>query len=144
MCRSVIVVRQLSVVLFALTATIAVAQYQIDWHTIDGGGQLNSTGATYELSGTIGQPDAGPSMGPMIGGTYELAGGFWMVSQVCYCPGDMNSDGRKDALDVQNFVACFTAGGTCTCADTDLAGGVSLDDVPVFVEDLLNEGVCPQ
>jgi len=54
----------------------ALAQsYNIDWHKVAGGGG-SSTGATYSVSGTIGQPDAG---GPMTGGGYSLTGGFWSL-----------------------------------------------------------------
>jgi hypothetical protein len=62
--------------LVALAASIAppaTAQYTIDWLTIDGGGAMQSTGGTYTLGGTIGQPDAGL----LSGGSYELGGGFW-------------------------------------------------------------------
>lgn len=52
--------------------------YSIDWSTIDGGGGV-STGGTYQVSGTIGQPDAG---GPMSGGSYSLTGGFWSLVAV--------------------------------------------------------------
>ena len=48
------------------------AQYAIDWFTIDGGGGISS-GGSYTLSGTIGQPDAGT----LSGGSYTLQGGFW-------------------------------------------------------------------
>ena len=48
-------------------------QYSIDWHKISGGGGA-STGATYQVTGTIGQPDAS---GAMTGGNYTLTGGFW-------------------------------------------------------------------
>jgi hypothetical protein len=48
------------------------AQYSIDWYTIDGGGGTSS-GGSYTLSGTIGQPD----VGTMTGGTFTLEGGFW-------------------------------------------------------------------
>ena len=48
------------------------AQYAIDWFTIDGGGGTSS-GGTYTLSGTVGQPDAGT----LSGGSYTLEGGFW-------------------------------------------------------------------
>jgi len=51
------------------------AQYTIDWHTIDGGGGT-STGGVYSVSGTIGQPDAG---GPMTNGQYSVTGGFWVL-----------------------------------------------------------------
>lgn len=54
------------------------AQYAIDWHTIDGGGGT-STGGVYAVSGTIGQPDAGPTM---TGGSYALTGGFWALFAV--------------------------------------------------------------
>src|SRR3989442_15289849 len=48
------------------------AQYAIDWFTIDGGGGASS-GGSFTLSGTIGQPDAGT----LSGGNYALQGGFW-------------------------------------------------------------------
>ena len=46
--------------------------YAIPWWTADGGGGT-STGGSYTLSGTIGQPDAGI----LTGGSYTLTGGFW-------------------------------------------------------------------
>ncbi len=49
--------------------------YEIAWSTFDGGGQT-STGSTYALTGTMGQPDAGMTLS---GGTYTLAGGFWGI-----------------------------------------------------------------
>jgi len=53
--------------------------YSIDWYKISGGGGT-STGATYQVSGTIGQPDA--SQQAMTGGNYSLVGGFWTVYAV--------------------------------------------------------------
>lgn len=52
--------------------------YDLTWNTIDGGGATFSTGGSYSLGGTIGQPDAGS----MSGGTYQLAGGFWGGSSI--------------------------------------------------------------
>ena len=127
------------------TCTAVLAQfggYDLTWNSIDGGGQMFSTGGTYSLGGTIGQPDAqaGPVMG---GGAYELAGGFWTAPIACACRGDMNGDGLKDGRDVQQFVGCIINPGNCTCADTDLMSGVNLDDVDVFVEMLLTGATCP-
>jgi hypothetical protein len=51
---------------------LAQAQFAIDWHTIDGGGGTSS-GGSYSLSGTIGQPDAGT----LSDNNYTLQGGFW-------------------------------------------------------------------
>jgi hypothetical protein len=58
-------------------------QYSINWFKVAGGGGT-STGGTYQVSGTIGQTDAG---GPMTGGSYSLTGGFWSVISVVQMPG---------------------------------------------------------
>lgn len=129
-----------------LTARQVFGQFEINWYTVDGGGATSpdaSAGGSYEVAGTIGQPDAGPASGPMIGGAFEVRGGFWLVPLACHCPGDMNGDNAKDGLDVQKLVACLTASGGCTCADVDAISGVTIDDVTVFVDDLLTGGVCP-
>jgi cell division septation protein DedD len=47
--------------------------YDLSWSTIDGGGHTFSTGGSYSLGGTAGQPDAGA----LSGGVYTLVGGFW-------------------------------------------------------------------
>jgi len=57
--------------------------YSIDWYKVSGGGGT-STGATYQVTGTIGQPDAG---GQMTGGSYSLTGGFWSLISVVEAPG---------------------------------------------------------
>ena len=59
-------------------------QYSIDWYKIAGGGGSSSTGGGYSVSGTVGQHDAG---GPMTGGNYSLAGGFWALISVLQTPG---------------------------------------------------------
>jgi hypothetical protein len=57
--------------------------YSIDWHKIAGGGGT-STGGVYSVSGTIGQPDAGPTM---TNGQYSLTGGFWVLPQAVQTEG---------------------------------------------------------
>ena len=57
--------------------------YSIDWYKIAGGGGT-STGATYQVTGTIGQPEAG---GAMSGGQYSLTGGFWSLIAVVQTSG---------------------------------------------------------
>ena len=56
--------------------------YNIDWFTVDGGGGVSS-GGTFSLSGTIGQPDAGR----LTGGSFALEGGFWGGVQLIATPG---------------------------------------------------------
>jgi hypothetical protein len=63
----------LAVAVLGVVSVSALAGYTMDWWTVDGGGATSSTGGSYSLGGTIGQPDAGTS----AGGTYALSGGFW-------------------------------------------------------------------
>ncbi len=53
-------------------------QYSIGWYKVAGGGGV-STGGVYQVSGTIGQPDAS---GAMSGGPYSVTGGFWSLYAV--------------------------------------------------------------
>ena len=71
-------------VLAAGTALSASAQsYSINWYKVAGGGGT-STGLTYSVTGTIGQPDASSAM---TGGNYSLTGGFWALISVVQTPG---------------------------------------------------------
>src|ERR1017187_5544731 len=76
------------ILLFSLLLpTVGFAQqYSIDWYKVAGGGGT-STGGTYQVSGTIGQQDAG---GPMTGGSYSLTGGFWSLISVVQTAGAPN------------------------------------------------------
>jgi hypothetical protein len=115
--------------------------FTVDWYTIDSGGQMWSTGGGFELGGTIGQADAGVTA--MTGGSFELVGGFW-AAPPCWCLSDVNNDGLRDGLDVQEFIDCVLAGGVnCACADLYTDGALDLEDVDVFVSDLLAGDACP-
>jgi hypothetical protein len=57
--------------------------YSIDWYKVAGGGGT-STGGIYQVSGTIGQPDAS---GALTGGSYSLTGGFWSLISVVQTSG---------------------------------------------------------
>lgn len=52
--------------------------FSIDWYSIDSGGVMRSIGGDWELSGTIGQPDASQA-NEHIGGEWSLTGGFWAL-----------------------------------------------------------------
>jgi hypothetical protein len=79
---------KITTLLFALMLpAAALAQtYTIDWYKVAGGGGV-STGGTYQVSGTIGQPDASMAM---TGGAYSLTGGFWSIISVVQTPGVPN------------------------------------------------------
>jgi hypothetical protein len=58
----------------------ALAEYAIDWFTIDGGGTMFSSSSEYTLGGTIGQPDTAA----LGSGEYALSGGFWAGAAARY------------------------------------------------------------
>lgn len=66
-----------------LALPVRAQNHAIDWHTIDGGGGT-STGGVYSVSGTIGQPEAGPVM---TNGQYSIIGGFWALPSAVQTPG---------------------------------------------------------
>jgi hypothetical protein len=69
-------------ILSASTSLTLAQTYDISWHTIAGGGGTSS-GGTYTVTGTIGQPAAGN----LSGGAYTLTGGFWGIIAAVQTPG---------------------------------------------------------
>ena len=111
-----------------LPLLVLAQNFEISRHTIDGGGVMRSAGGEFELSGTIGQPDAGL----LSGGSIELAGGFWFP----IAPTDCNEDGSANLLDFEAFETCLggPADGVpegCSCFDVDGSGNVDLRDVAI-------------
>jgi len=68
---------------FLLAALAASASagtpWTIDWWTLDGGGEVFTTGGDWALSGTIGQWD-GTAHTSAAGGAWEVTGGFWAIA----------------------------------------------------------------
>lgn len=65
----------LALVAFLSAGALAAVEagFDLSWWTVDGGGGTAS-GAGYQVSGTLGQPDAGPALSA---GGYQLTGGYW-------------------------------------------------------------------
>ncbi len=82
--------------------------FDLSWSTIDGGG-ATSSGGTFQIDGTIGQPDASVA-DALTGGGYTLTGGFWVMAPSCssYAPADFNRDCVVDNQDFTVFQACST------------------------------------
>jgi len=73
-------------VALVLPSALHAQNYSIDWYTIAGGGGSSSGasgGATYSVTGTIGQP----ATATMSGGSYTLTGGFWSIIAALQTPG---------------------------------------------------------
>lgn len=107
------------------------AEMDLSWHSIDGGGVMRGTGGDFELSGTIGQHDAGR----LSGGTFELTGGFWFE----VAPSDCNEDGVVNTVDHKNFGDCLSgpAGSLdagCGCFDFDGDSRITLIDFATLQE----------
>ena len=102
------------------------AQYEIGWYTINGGGE-QSSGGQYVLTGTIGQPDAGYSEG----GDYEVLGGFWPGETLC--PVDFEHFAR--------FAQYWLETGSNLPADLYEDNIVDYDDLSLFVDEWLY--YCP-
>ena len=124
----------------ALAPAATAQDFDISWYTIDGGGEMFTSGGDFELSGTIGQHDAGPSTGAMTGGDFELVGGFWAISggdsPPCE-PCDANCDGAVDAFDIEPFLDLLFAGATpCSVCAGDPTGDGLIDafDIEPFLE----------
>lgn len=68
-----------TLVLIALPA--AAQDFDVDWWTVDGGGEMFSetTDRQWQLSGTLGQWDSTESL-RLAGSGWTLTGGFWPVT----------------------------------------------------------------
>ena len=117
----------LPIAVLAASASTAHAQLSIPWFTIDGGGGT-STGDGFTLSGTIGQPDAGPAM---VGGAFALTGGYWSGVLTPACPGDFNGVNGIDVFDLLDFLTVWFAADPA--ADLNGINGVDVFDLLDFL-----------
>ncbi len=106
--RAIILMLPAASWLFMMTFSYAAGtddpqSFTIPWYTIDGGGG-SSEGGQFSVSGTIGQPDTGV----MIGGAFEITGGYWSQPIFIPIPGDCNQDGVVDLNDYTCFFDCMT------------------------------------
>jgi hypothetical protein len=115
-----------SITVTILTSAGAEGAYNISQYTIDGGGGT-SAGGQYELTGTIGQPDAAYSES----GRYEVLGGFWPGGPLCFV----------DFKDFARFAELWLETGTGLAADLYEDNIVDLLDLKLFVDEWLC--TCP-
>jgi len=121
--------RLLIIIFSVLTLAVPVfGDYELSWRTIDGGGGTSS-GGTYTLMGTIGQPDAGV----MAGGDYELLGGFWPGEPLCTVDFEHFARFAEHWLDTD----CNDLNNWCGGADLDHLDGVDSYDLKLFVDEWL-------
>ena len=70
-----------AVTLCLLSAALPAQDFDLDWWTVDGGGEVLSETADqqWQLSGTLGQWDSTESL-ELAGAGWTLTGGFWPVN----------------------------------------------------------------
>lgn len=124
-----------AVISIALTISAAASgtDFDLDWFTVNGGGATWTAGGDFELSGTIGQVEAGT----LVGGDYDLIGGFWGGVTGLSAPGDCDGDGDIDLDDFQVLAECLLGPDNglspdCDCADSDVDGDADLRDCANF------------
>ena len=117
------------------TALASAQDFDLSWFTIDGGGEMFTTGGVFELSGTIGQPESGVVMS---GGVFEMSGGFWpgALGGGTSCAGDLDGDGDTDLADLGILLADFgcVSPGPCP-GDLDNDGDTDLADLGILLAD---------
>ncbi len=114
------------ILLFSLPAF---GDYEIRWHTIDGGGG-RSTGGDYAVVGTIGQPDADTVM---EGDDYTLSGGFWPGNYGCIV----------NLTDLSNFMYYWLDSGPSIPADLDgdgVVNNIDFSDLAYYWQDFCPDG----
>lgn len=112
-----------------LMATHALAQDEIIWSTVDGGGGTCTDGVLTIMDATIGQPDAGG----MSGGGYTLLGGYWEPGTNIGCDSiDFNNDGLfPDTTDIDDFLSVFS-GGPCSTAPVPGCNDIDFNNDSLF------------
>jgi len=113
-----------------MMVSVAGGDYSMSWYTIDGGGGTIS-GGPYQLTGTVGQADAGYHDEPY----YELLGGFWVGGPLCI-------------VDLEHFATfavywldgpCNESNNWCDGADLNQMDDVDIDDLSILAGEWLND-----
>ena len=119
-------------IIVIISISLSFADYEISWYTIDGGGGTSS-GGPYQLTGTIGQPDAGyHGQAP-----YELLGGFWTGGPLCIVNLGHFAEFASHWLDGP----CNESNNWCGGADLNQLNDVDIVDLGILANEWLD--VCP-
>ena len=82
-----------------LVAGVTAEEFRLDRSTTSGGAIIFASGGAFELSATVGRPDAGKS----FGGPFSLSAGFWFP----LTPGDFDGTGTVDLGDFDALFGCM-------------------------------------
>jgi hypothetical protein len=123
----VVLAASLVIALLLSSVPAALAQtggpYDLSWHNIGPGGR--ASGGSYDLLGSVGQPDAAT----MSGGSYTLTGGFLPGGPTCALAGDLDNDGQVTVLDIQLIAAAWPQAVASFPYDQSGDGDLDIQDV---------------
>ncbi len=130
-----------TLIVFTFSLGLGYAQvgggFDLSWSTIDGGGATSSTGGTFDLGGTVGQPDAGMH----TGGVFTLDGGFWGATTPS-CTTNANYQTASSTGQAIVPATNYVAGSTCNACTVNitLPFSYSLYDTPYTSVNASNKG----
>lgn len=126
----------------APTAAGSMANYAIDWYSINGGGAINATSTNYQMGASIGQSVAGTASSA----NYQMGIGFWYGAgggDGCNCPNlnDPDPNGVPDIVDVglvinrafRGAAALLDPGCPQERTDVDGSGATDIVDVGLYI-----------
>ncbi len=122
-----------------LTRPASPQAFQLNWLSINGGGAINASSASYQLGLSVGQSVAGFA----TSSSYQMGIGFWYGAATgapacAAAKGDLNGVGGLSPSDVVLMLRCVfnsdgtgTIGGDCNLcyADVNCLGGLTPSDV---------------
>jgi hypothetical protein len=119
--------------------------FNLNWYSVNGGGDIHLTGARYDLGISAGQP----ATGALTGSTYKLGMGFWYgVACPIGLSGDVNLNSSISTSDIIAVVNYALKAGPeplpCIAnADANCSGSISLADIIVLINFVLKAGPPP-
>jgi len=122
--------------------------YHLDWWSINGGGDVQVTSASYQMGLSVGQSVAGEASSA----SYGMGIGFWYGAASTVCPvvntGDVNLNGTITSADIIYLVGYVFKGGPapvpCEAAgDVNCNGSVTSADIIYLVGYVFKGGPPP-
>lgn len=125
------------------------ATYNLDWWSINGGGDVAASSASYQMGMSVGQSVAGAASSA----SYGMGIGFWYgAAAAAACPitatGDVNVNGSITSADIIYLVGYVFKGGAaplpCAAAgDVNCNGSVTSADIIYLVGYVFKGGPAP-
>ena len=129
-------------------ANVSAPNYNLDWWSINGGGDVAASSASYQMGMSVGQSVAGEASSA----SYGMGIGFWYGAASTGCSitmtGDVNTNGSITSADIIYLVGYVFKGGAAPlpCAasgDVNCNGSVTSADIIYLVGYVFKGGPAP-